>query len=96
MDELTSTSTPGIYTATGAGTIAIVEIAGPHALVAWLLREVSDDDDDQDSESEWPGGPINDLSLTIGAPGILHGVGNVGDTELGIVRTITKLRPRVP
>jgi len=94
MNELTSTAETGIYTATGAGTIAIVEIDGPHALVAWLLREVSDDDD-QDSESEWSGGPILGLQLTVGEPGVLHGAGAIGDVELGTIVTITKLSPRV-
>jgi hypothetical protein len=93
MNQITSTAAPGIYTATGAGTIVIVEINGPHSVIACLLREVSDDDD-PDLESEWPGGPINELSLTVGEPGILHGASTIGDAELGVIGAITKISVR--
>ncbi|TFB96284.1 MULTISPECIES: hypothetical protein [unclassified Cryobacterium] len=95
MKQLTSADTPDIYTAAGAGTVAVVEIDESQTVVTWRLREVADDDDSS-PESEWPGGPINDLHLTVGKPGTLHGAGTIGDAELGIIRTITKLSPRVP
>ncbi|MEB0303862.1 MULTISPECIES: hypothetical protein [unclassified Cryobacterium] len=95
MNQLTSADSPGIYTATGDGTVGIIEIgADGHTVIAWLLHEVADDDDSY-PEDERPGGPINDLNLTIGEPGILHGAGTIGDAELGVIVTITKLSPRV-
>lgn len=96
MKQLTSADTPGIYTAAGTDTVGIIEIsADVHTVIAWLLHEVAEDDDTY-PDDEWPGGRINDLSLAIGEPGVLHGTGTIGDVELGTIVTITKLRPRVP
>ncbi|MEB0265488.1 hypothetical protein [Cryobacterium sp. 10I5] len=95
MNQLTSADSPGIYTATGDGIVGIIEIkADGHTVIAWLLHEVADDDDSY-PEDEWPGGPIVGLHLTVGEPGILQGAGTIGDVELGVIRTITKLSPRV-
>ncbi|MDY7540893.1 hypothetical protein [Cryobacterium sp. 5B3] len=95
LNQLASTNSPGIYTATGDGAFGIIEIgAGGHTLITWLMHEVADDDD-RYTDAEWLGGPILDLNLTVGEPGILHGDGTTGDAELGIIRTIKKLSPRV-
>jgi len=60
MNQLTSADSPGIYTATGDGTVGIIEIgADGHTVIAWLLHEVADDDDQRYPEAEWPGGPIS-------------------------------------
>ncbi|MEC5148813.1 hypothetical protein [Cryobacterium sp. GrIS_2_6] len=94
MNELTSTAIPGIYTAAGDDTVAIIEITESQT-IAWLLHEVADDDDGSCPEAEWPGGPILDLQLTVGERGILHGAGTIGDAELGVIVNITKLNARV-